>query len=184
MDSDGLLQHLDRIFVPNALDLWLWVVRSKHDHLLASHFRQTKMLKLIRWQFTWLGLWAFVSNYMNSCNVCSRNKPCHHKPYGLLKQSPVPLCPWDSISMDFIEQLLVSNGCSDILVVVDRLTKQAIFIPIPNILNSAALTTLFISYVFETWCSLLCHIWLWIGVHIEVLQVTSPSTRHEASLHV
>jgi len=51
--------------------------------------------------------------------------------------------------MDFIEQLLVSNGCSDILVVVDRLTKQAIFIPIPNILNSAALTTLFISYVFS-----------------------------------
>jgi len=31
--------------------------------------------------------------------------------------------------MDFIEQLPESLGYTDILVVVDRLTKQAIFIP-------------------------------------------------------
>jgi len=86
---------------------------------------------------------------VNSCNVCSRNKPHHHKPYGLLKQLLVPLRPWNSISIGFIEQLLVSNRCSDILVVVDRLIKQAIFIPTPSTLDSAALTTLFISYVFS-----------------------------------
>ena len=38
--------------------------------------------------------------------------------------------PWDSISMDFITHLPVSEGCSTVSVVVDRFTKMAHFIPI------------------------------------------------------
>jgi len=50
-------------------------------------------------------------------------------PYGLLKQLPIPSRPWNSISMDFIEQLLPSLGFTAILIIVDRLSKQGIFIP-------------------------------------------------------
>ena len=35
---------------------------------------------------------------------------------------------WNSISMDFIETLLTSSGCDSILVIVDQLSKQGIFI--------------------------------------------------------
>src|SRR5258708_11872661 len=38
--------------------------------------------------------------------------------------------PWDSISMDFITHLPVSDGCTSIWVIVDRFTKMAHFIPI------------------------------------------------------
>ena len=109
--------------IPNILDLWLQIVRSRHDHSLAEHFGQTETLELVHWEFSWLGLWAFVTDYMNSCNIYLRNKLCYHKPYSLLKQLLVSLYPWDSISMDFIEQLPVSDGCLDILVVVNRLIK-------------------------------------------------------------
>ena len=53
-------------------------------------------------------------------------KPQHHKHYGLLKQLLILgiLC----ISMDFIETLLTFSGCDEILVIVDQLTKQDIFI--------------------------------------------------------
>lgn len=51
-----------------------------------------------------------------------------HRPYGLLKPLPVPLQPWDSISMDFIEELPSSNGYKSILVIIDHASKQAIFI--------------------------------------------------------
>jgi len=51
--------------------------------------------------------------------------------------------------MDFIEQLPSSEGYSDILVVVDRLTKQAIFTPTTNTLDSTTLATLFISQIFS-----------------------------------
>ena len=51
--------------------------------------------------------------------------------------------------MDIIEQLPKSSGYTTILVVVDCLTKQAIFIPTHDTVTSANLTKLFILHVFS-----------------------------------
>src|ERR1700734_2168450 len=51
--------------------------------------------------------------------------------------------------MDFIEQLPPSLGFTAILVVVDRLSKQAIFIPTHNTITSMQLAQLFILHVFS-----------------------------------
>ena len=51
--------------------------------------------------------------------------------------------------MDFIEKLLSSSGFDTILVVVNWLTKQAIFIPAHDIITSADLAHLFVLYVFS-----------------------------------
>ena len=52
--------------------------------------------------------------------------------------------------MDFIEQLLDSKEFTAILVVVvDRFTKQALFIPTHNTITSAQLAELFIIHVFS-----------------------------------
>lgn len=51
--------------------------------------------------------------------------------------------------MDFIEQLPPSNGFTDILVIVDRLTKQSIFIPTHNTINAPELVKLFVAHVFS-----------------------------------
>ena len=50
--------------------------------------------------------------------------------------------------MDFIEKLLSSSGFDTILVIVDRLTKQAIFIPAHDTITSADLAHLFVLHVF------------------------------------
>ena len=51
--------------------------------------------------------------------------------------------------MDFIEQLPESSSFTAILVVVDRFTKQGIFIPTTNEVNSAELACLFALHVFS-----------------------------------
>ena len=51
--------------------------------------------------------------------------------------------------MDFIEKLLSSSRFDTILVIVDQLTKQAIFIPAHNTITSMDLAHLFILYVFS-----------------------------------
>jgi len=51
--------------------------------------------------------------------------------------------------MDFIEQLPSSTGFTAILVVVDRLSKQAIFIPTHDTITSPELTKLFLLHVFS-----------------------------------
>jgi len=86
---------------------------------------------------------------MNSYNTCFQNKTRHHKPYGLLKQLLIPPQPWESISIDFIEHLSESNGYIDILVIIDKLTKQVISVPTHNLLDAASLTQLFIQNIFS-----------------------------------
>ena len=62
---------------------------------------------------------------------------------------PIPKCPWNSISMDFIETLPSSSSCDSILVIVDWLTKQSIFIPTTIHCTSEDLAVLFITHVFS-----------------------------------
>src|SRR5882672_3195585 len=72
-----------------------------------------------------------------------------HKPYGLLKQLLIPKKPWNSISMDFIEKLPSSSSYTSILVIVDHLSKQSLFILTHNTIMSPQLAQLFILHVFS-----------------------------------
>jgi len=130
-------------------NLQLRILKYKYNHVLAGHFGQEKTWQLIEQEYYWPRLQCYVKNYIGSCNVCLHNKPCHHRPYGYLKQLPIPSQPWESISMDFVEQLLVSDGFIDTLVVVDWLTKQAIFIPTHQTIDAPGLVKLFIAHVFS-----------------------------------
>ena len=139
---------LHRMYVPEADDLRLRVLRYKHDHPLSGHFSQNRTLELIRREYTWLGICTYVKDYVKSCTACARAKMPRHQPYGMLKQLPVPDRPWNSILMDFIEQLLSSSGFTAILVVIDRLSKQAIFIPTHDTITSPKLAQLFLLHIF------------------------------------
>ena len=149
IDTTGLLCLDGRIFVPEADDLHLRVLRFKHDHPLSGHYGQSRTLDLIRCEYTWPGVRTYVKDYVKSCTACARAKTPCHRPYGMLKQLPIPERPWNSISMDFIEQLPVSSGFTAILVVVDRLSKQALFIPTHDTITSPELAQLFLLHVFS-----------------------------------
>jgi len=127
-------------------DLRLWILWYRHNHPLAGHFGQNWTLELIRREYTWPGLRTFTKDYVWSCTSCARAKTLCYRPYGLLKQLPIPEKPWNSISMDFIEQLPSSTA---ILVMVDRLSKQAIFIPTHDTITSLELAKLFLLHVFS-----------------------------------
>jgi len=145
----GFLRLDGCIYVPDLDDLCLQVLQYRHDHPLAGHFGQNQTLELIQHEYTWPGLRTFVKDYVRSCTSCTRAKTPHHRPYGLLKQLPIPEKPWNSILMDFIEQLPSSTGFTAILVVVDRLSKQAIFIPTHDTITSLELAKLFLLHVFS-----------------------------------
>src|SRR6266436_7456481 len=51
--------------------------------------------------------------------------------------------------MDFIEQLLASEGHTEILVIVDCLTKQSLFIPTHDSIDSLELAQLFLTHMFS-----------------------------------
>lgn len=63
---------------------------------------------------------------------------------------PTPKGPWEDISIDYILQLpLPQRKHNSCLVVVDRFTKQAHFIPTKNTLSAQGCAELFIQEVFK-----------------------------------
>src|SRR6266481_1186669 len=148
LGPDGLLRHSRCIYVLDSR-LHLCVLQYSHDHPLAGHYGQSKTLYQVCLNYYWPGLLTYVKNYCKSCTICSRTKPMHHRPYGLLKQPPIPEKPWNSISMDFIEKLPESSGYMSILVVIDHLSKQSLFIPTYNTIMLQQLAQLFILHVFS-----------------------------------
>jgi transposase InsO family protein len=67
----------------------------------------------------------------------------------LLKDIGVPERPWEEINYDFIMKLPISNGYDSILVVVDRFSRQAHFIPCNESLNAEGLAELFIREIWR-----------------------------------
>jgi len=137
------------MYVSDNANLRLWVLQYHYDHVLAGHLGQNKTLELIQKHYTWPNIHNDVQKFYKSCVTCMRSKPQHHRPYGSLQQLSIPERPWNSISMDFIEKLPSSSGFDTILVIVDCLSKQAIFIPTHDTITSVELARLFVTYVFS-----------------------------------
>jgi transposase InsO family protein len=147
--DSGYLLYENRIYVPDVSDLRLRILRDKHDHPISGHPGQTKTVQLVAREFYWPNMRTMAQEYVRSCVSCGRNKARRHKPYGTLQPLPVPERPWHSISMDFIEQLPTSSGFTSILVIVDRLSKQAIFIPSTDTVTAIDIAQLFLIHVFS-----------------------------------
>ncbi|KAE8675250.1 hypothetical protein F3Y22_tig00111689pilonHSYRG00081 [Hibiscus syriacus] len=64
---------------------------------------------------------------------------------------PIPEKPWESLSMDFIVGLPVSDGFSSIMVVVDRFSKYGTFIPASKVCPAEEAARLFLKYVVKYW---------------------------------
>src|SRR5258708_4580958 len=147
--SEGQLKFQGCLYLPDQEILHLQVICNHHDHQVAGHFGEARTSELIHRNFHWPGLRRMVKDYVASCTTCACAKSPRHKPYRKLKQLLIPSQPWSSILMDFIEQLPASEGFSTILVVIDQLTKQAIFIPSHDTVNALQVAWFFLTHVFS-----------------------------------
>ncbi|GJY74552.1 putative reverse transcriptase domain-containing protein [Tanacetum coccineum] len=84
-------------------------------------------MKKLYW---WPNMKADIATYVSKCLTCAKVKAEHQRPSGLLVQPKIPEWKWDNITMDFVTKLPKSSqGYDTIWVIVDRLTKSAIFTP-------------------------------------------------------
>lgn len=117
-----------RLCVPNALRVK--VMSEVHDTLTESaHGGYAKTYNRIAATYYWPKMSRDIKRYVSTCDICQKSKPRRHGPVGLLQPIPIPSQPFEVVTMDFIPELPTSEGYDNVLVIVDKLTKYAIFIP-------------------------------------------------------
>ena len=153
--KQGLLWYKEdqgtyRVCVPDRRALKHLLIREAHDAPVGAHFGIDKTLWRVEQTFTWPGMATDVREYVRSCDLCQRNKPVIGKTRGLLRPLPVPEDRWAEVSLDFITGLPRSDkGYDAILVVVDRWSKWAYFIPTHTTADAKDTAELFHEVVFS-----------------------------------
>jgi len=123
-----ILYRRNLLWVPEGLVQR--IMESEHDTKVAGHMGQDKTIELIRRNFWWPKMNERITDFVRSCPECQQNKASRHPPYGLSSPLELPYAPWQSIAMDFITELPISDGCDQLWVVIDRFTKVAHFLPL------------------------------------------------------
>lgn len=68
---------------------------------------------------------------------------------GLLQPLPVPTQAWIVVSLDFIEGLPSSNRYNVIMVVVDKFTKYAHFIPLAHPFTALQVAQVYMDHIYK-----------------------------------
>ncbi|GJT63240.1 putative reverse transcriptase domain-containing protein, partial [Tanacetum coccineum] len=123
------LKNKDEL-VASYSDLRTVIMHESHKTKYSIHPSSNKMYQDIKKLYWWPNMKADIATYVSKCLTCVKVKDEHQRPSGLLVQPDIPQWKWDNITMDFVTKLPKSSQRYDtIWVIVDRLTKSAIFTP-------------------------------------------------------
>jgi hypothetical protein len=128
----GLIGQQDKVWIGHNSALQNKLIAACHSSAIGGHSGIATTYYKLKKHFSWKGMRQEVENYIKQCSICQHSKHSHNHPLGLLQPIPIPESVWRDLSMDFIEGLPKSQGYSVILVVVDKLTKFAHFLPVKH----------------------------------------------------
>jgi hypothetical protein len=128
--------------------LQLKLIAAMHDSAVGGHSGVPVTYRRLKQHFAWKGMKTAVQQFVQSCLVCQQAKPDRARYLGLLQPIP-PDNAWHTISMDFVEGLPLSGRADSILVVVDKFTKVAHFLPLKHPYTSESVARLFLDNVYK-----------------------------------
>ena len=145
--EDGLILYKGLIYVPNNKELKCKVTQQFHDNLMG-YPGQWKTIELLSREYWWPGITEFVKAYIHECAICQTTK------IWLLTKVPIqpnkiPKGIWETITMDFIVDLPVSQGYDSILTVVDCHSKAIILSPCHKTITTEQTSQLLVDNVWK-----------------------------------
>nr|GFA02487.1 hypothetical protein [Tanacetum cinerariifolium] len=128
--TDGTLCLNGRSWLPCYGDLQTVIMHESYKSKYSIHPGSDKMYQDMKKLYWWPNMKADIATYVSKCLTCAKVKAEHQRLSGLLVQPKIPEWKWDNITIDFVTKLPKSpQGYDTVWVIVDRLTKSAIFIP-------------------------------------------------------
>ncbi|GKE34014.1 putative reverse transcriptase domain-containing protein [Tanacetum coccineum] len=127
--TDGTLCLNGRSWLPCYGYLRTVIMHESYKSKYSIHPGSDKMYQDMKKLYWWPNMKADIATYVIKCLTCAKVKAEHQRPTGLLVQPYIPQWKWDNITMYFITKLPKSSqGYDTIWVIVNRLTKSAIFV--------------------------------------------------------
>jgi hypothetical protein len=147
--QSGILRSKGKIYIGSSTKLRDKVFDTFHSSTFGGHSGIKATLHRLQQSFYWPKLKNYVTDKVAKCPICQIAKT-ERLPYpGLLQPLPIPQQKWAAISMDFISGLPKSRGKNVILVVVDRLTKYAHFLPLAHPYTVHTVADLFSKHIIK-----------------------------------
>jgi RNase H-like domain found in reverse transcriptase/Reverse transcriptase (RNA-dependent DNA polymerase)/Integrase zinc binding domain/Chromo (CHRromatin Organisation MOdifier) domain/Integrase core domain len=130
--ADGLKRMNGLVIVPKELETE--IIQRYHDDIREGHPGEARTVEKIQRNFYFPGTIRKVRKYIRNCDNCQKNKVIHEKPKGEMQKDKAPTRPWQHITMDFMSMPEARHPAThekmdQILVVVDKFSKQTILIP-------------------------------------------------------
>jgi len=145
-----MLGYKKRLYRPNHNSIKNLILEEFHKSHYAGRPGYQKMITILRKEYYWLGMKRDVAEYLARCLDCQKIKFEHQHPAGLLQPLPIPEWKWETISMDFITGLPKTRKNNDsIMVVVDKLSKSAHFIPMQSTYKAVLIAHIFMKNIFR-----------------------------------
>ena len=148
-ENKGLLQFRGKIYVLWNVDLRRQVVSLCHDMKVAGHPGCWKTLELVSRNYWWPQMSRYIRQYISICDLCIRMKPIRQAPVGKLNPLQIPDSRWDTLSVDFVVELLLSSRHDAVMTVVDSVSKRAHFIPMHMTVTVEGAARLFLHQVWK-----------------------------------
>jgi hypothetical protein len=119
------------IYIPNFQELKNMILREMNNVPYARHPGYQKTIVAFKGQYYWPCMKKEVADFIVKCLECQKVKVEHRHLAGLLHALPILEWKWEVVTMYFITKIIITNKQHDsIMVVVDKLTKAAHFIPV------------------------------------------------------
>jgi hypothetical protein len=147
--DQGLIRYHNKIWIGGNSALQTRLIAAFHSSALGGHFGIAPTYQRLKKHFSWKGMKQDVESFVKNCSVCQQSKHSNTHPMGLLQPLPIPEGAWRDLTMDFIEGLPKSQGFSVILVLVDRLTKYAHFMPVKHPYTATTIAQIFMDTVVK-----------------------------------
>lgn len=135
--QQGVIRQRGRLWIGTNSALQTKLISALLHSAVGGHSGATATYHRVRKLFTWPGLKRAVEDFVRQCTICQHAKHERTHLVGKLQPLPIPQEPWHDLTMDFVKGLPKSEGYDAIMVVIDRLTKYAHFVPLCHPFNAA-----------------------------------------------
>jgi len=124
-------------------------LQALHSSGVGGHSGFYATYHRVKALFAWPKMKHTIKSFVEQCTVCQQAKVEHVKSPGLLQPVQIPDQAWAVVSLDFIEGLPVSNRFDVIMVVVDKFTKYAHFVPLSYPFTALQVAQLYMNNIYK-----------------------------------